>query len=148
MEVFCAGCKHQVRWTILQQKKIVYYDPKLTSLFVFSTDRRESYYPPQILTWLDGEQFVLFGTGGNSRWKKNIRHMTMVVWDKCFLTCPEMCLQNFKMNINKLSFVNKQSLFQNHQFCVQISSIDFVTEVLYGNSSIFCLASFVDVWNG
>ena len=30
-------------------------------------DRRESYYPPQILTWLDGEQFVLFGTGGNSR---------------------------------------------------------------------------------
>ena len=30
-------------------------------------DRRESYYPPQVLTWLDGEQFVLFGTGGNSR---------------------------------------------------------------------------------
>ena len=30
-------------------------------------DRRESYYPPQILTWADGEQFVLFGTGGNSR---------------------------------------------------------------------------------
>eukprot|EP00095_Tigriopus_kingsejongensis_P007875 maker-scaffold127_size327531-snap-gene-1.8 protein:Tk07875 transcript:maker-scaffold127_size327531-snap-gene-1.8-mRNA-1 annotation:"hypothetical protein BRAFLDRAFT_93831" len=30
-------------------------------------DRKESYYPPQILTWNDGEQFVLFGTGGNSR---------------------------------------------------------------------------------
>ncbi|TRY71775.1 hypothetical protein TCAL_12171 [Tigriopus californicus] len=30
-------------------------------------DRKESYYPPQILTWADGEQFVLFGTGGNSR---------------------------------------------------------------------------------
>lgn len=29
-------------------------------------DRRESYYPPQILTWLDGEQFVLFGTGSSS----------------------------------------------------------------------------------
>ena len=28
-------------------------------------DRRESYYPPQVITWLDGEQFVLFGTGSN-----------------------------------------------------------------------------------
>ena len=26
-------------------------------------DRKESYYPPQILTWLDGEQFVIIGTG-------------------------------------------------------------------------------------
>ena len=30
-------------------------------------DRQASYYPPQVLTWLDGEQFVLFGTGGNAR---------------------------------------------------------------------------------
>lgn len=30
-------------------------------------DRRESYYPPQLLTWLDGEQFVIFGTGGSAK---------------------------------------------------------------------------------
>ena len=30
-------------------------------------DRRESYYPPQILDGGSGEKFVLFGTGGNSR---------------------------------------------------------------------------------
>jgi len=30
-------------------------------------DRRESYYPPQILTRLDGEQMLLFGTGGTSK---------------------------------------------------------------------------------
>ena len=30
-------------------------------------DRRESYYPPQILTWLDGEQYALFGTGASTR---------------------------------------------------------------------------------
>ena len=35
--------------------------------WVQTPDRKESYYPPQILTWLDGEQFVLFGTGGNSK---------------------------------------------------------------------------------
>jgi hypothetical protein len=35
--------------------------------WIASPDRQASYYPPQILTWLDGEQFVLFGTGGNAR---------------------------------------------------------------------------------
>ena len=30
-------------------------------------DRREIYYPPQILHGIDGEQSVLFGTGGNER---------------------------------------------------------------------------------
>ena len=30
-------------------------------------DRRESYYPPQILENSKGEKSILFGTGGNSR---------------------------------------------------------------------------------
>lgn len=30
-------------------------------------DRRESYYPPQILSSSSGEKVILFGTGGNSR---------------------------------------------------------------------------------
>ena len=30
-------------------------------------DRRESYYPPQILTSSSGEKQILFGTGGNTR---------------------------------------------------------------------------------
>ena len=30
-------------------------------------DRRESYYPPQILENAKGEKSILFGTGGNSR---------------------------------------------------------------------------------
>ena len=30
-------------------------------------DRRESYYPPQILTGPSGEKQILFGTGGNTR---------------------------------------------------------------------------------
>ncbi len=30
-------------------------------------DRQASYYPPQVLTWLDGEQLILFGTGSNDR---------------------------------------------------------------------------------
>ena len=32
-----------------------------------SPDRREIYYPPQILYGLDGERSVLFGTGGSER---------------------------------------------------------------------------------
>ena len=32
-----------------------------------SPDRREIYYPPQILFGLDGERSVLFGTGGSER---------------------------------------------------------------------------------
>ena len=28
-------------------------------------DRRESYYPPQLLTGADGARVVLYGTGGN-----------------------------------------------------------------------------------
>ena len=30
-------------------------------------DRREIYYPPQIIYGLDGDQSVLFGTGGSER---------------------------------------------------------------------------------
>jgi hypothetical protein len=30
-------------------------------------DRREIYYPPQILYGLDGDQSILFGTGGSER---------------------------------------------------------------------------------
>lgn len=29
-------------------------------------DGRESYYSPQVYTWLDGTQLVLFGTGGET----------------------------------------------------------------------------------
>ena len=32
-----------------------------------SPDRREIYYPPQILYGTDGERSVLFGTGGSER---------------------------------------------------------------------------------
>ena len=43
----------------------------LTNPFHFSwmqsPDRREIYYPPQILYGLDGERSVLFGTGGSER---------------------------------------------------------------------------------
>ena len=35
--------------------------------WVPTPDGKESYYPPQILTWLDGEMFVLIGTGANSK---------------------------------------------------------------------------------
>jgi hypothetical protein len=49
--------------------RIIIFDGRNGSVlrWMQTPDRRESYYPPQILTWLDGEQFVLFGTGGNSR---------------------------------------------------------------------------------
>ncbi len=49
--------------------RIIIFDGSNGSIlkWIPTPDRRESYYPPQILTSLDGEQMVLFGTGANLR---------------------------------------------------------------------------------
>lgn len=49
--------------------RIILFDGRNGSVLSWmqTPDRREIYYPPQLLNGLDGEQFVLFGTGGNSR---------------------------------------------------------------------------------
>ena len=43
------------------------YNLKYSFSWMQTPDRREIYYPPQILNGLDGEQSVLFGTGGSER---------------------------------------------------------------------------------
>ena len=43
------------------------YNFKYPFSWMQAPDRREIYYSPQILNGLDGEQSVLFGTGGSER---------------------------------------------------------------------------------
>ena len=49
--------------------RVIVFDGKNGSVLKWmpTPDRRESYYPPQILDGPDGDKSVLFGTGGNSR---------------------------------------------------------------------------------
>ena len=49
--------------------RLIIFDGKNGEIFKWmqTPDRRESYYPPQLLTSAKGEKSILFGTGGNSR---------------------------------------------------------------------------------
>ena len=49
--------------------RLIIFDGKNGEIFKWmqTPDRRESYYPPQILVNKNGEKSILFGTGGNSR---------------------------------------------------------------------------------
>jgi len=49
--------------------RIIIFDGRNGSIlsWMATPDRREIYYPPQLLHGLDGEEYVLFGTGGSAR---------------------------------------------------------------------------------
>ncbi|XP_040572858.1 uncharacterized protein [Lepeophtheirus salmonis] len=49
--------------------RLIIFDGKSGAILKWmqTPDRKESYYHPQILTRMDGETLILFGTGGNSR---------------------------------------------------------------------------------
>ena len=49
--------------------RVIVFDGKTGEVLKWmpTPDRRESYYPPQILEGSNGEKSILFGTGGNTR---------------------------------------------------------------------------------
>ena len=61
--------KSFIRFDAFKHRIINQYDTTIFFNFSWmqSPDRREIYYPPQILYGPDGERSVLFGTGGSER---------------------------------------------------------------------------------